>query len=184
MQYTGIQNSPLGEILVVDDGKAILEVRFLDFTLSPHNKNFSIKTQFKKSAFLQSNSAKESCKQSSLTLASFSQIEEYFAQKRKVFTLPLNPKGTAFQKSVWEILRTIPYGEILSYGEVAKRLNKPNSARAIGGANHNNPIAIFIPCHRVINANGSINGYASGIQKKIELLKLEGYTPKKGLRKL
>ncbi|MCI5968390.1 methylated-DNA--[protein]-cysteine S-methyltransferase [Helicobacter sp.] len=162
-QYVGIQNSPLGEILVMDNGEEILEVRF--------RQNIS-------QLYLQSH------KQSPLTLATFSQLKEYLTQKRQVFTLPLNPKGTAFQKSVWKILCTIPYGETLSYGKIADIIGNPKSARAIGSANHHNPIAILIPCHRVISANGAINGYASGIQKKIELLKLEGYKPKKGLWKL
>lgn len=170
MRYGGIQNSPLGQILVIDDGEVILEVRFLDSVFNTYSTQ-NVLTQ-------------HSLIQSPLTLATFLQLQEYFSKIRKTFTLPLSPKGTAFQQSVWKILRTIPYGETLSYGEVAKALDKPKSARAIGGANHHNPIAILIPCHRIINANGTINGYASGIQRKIELLKLEGYKPKRGLWRL
>lgn len=159
MQYGGIQSSPLGEILVIDNGRSILEVRFLDSNI----KNYS----------LNNIAIKNLLKESPLTLKAFLQIKEYFARKRKTFTLQLDPKGTIFQKSVWKILCTIPYGKTLSYGEVAKILGNPKSARAIGNANHHNPIAILIPCHRVISSNGAINGYASGIQRKIELLELE-----------
>jgi len=104
------------------------------------------------------------------------QLEEYFAKKRTVFTLPLVPKGTAFQQSVWNALLDIPYGETRTYGEIARAIGKPAACRAVGLANHNNPIAIVIPCHRVIGANGSLTGYASGLKVKQQLLTLEGNT--------
>ncbi|MBX7490290.1 methylated-DNA--[protein]-cysteine S-methyltransferase [Helicobacter turcicus] len=183
MQYGGIQNSPLGKILVIDDGEVILEVRFLDSVFNASCIDNSL-TEWHSTQSIQNILVQHSLIQSQLTLATFSQLQEYFSKMRKTFTLPLNPKGTTFQQSVWKILRTIPYGETLSYGEVAKTLGKPKSARAIGGANHHNPIAILIPCHRVISANGTINGYASGVQRKIKLLKLEEYKPKKDLWRL
>lgn len=101
------------------------------------------------------------------------ELEEYFAGKRKQFDLPLKAKGTDFQKQVWAQLEKIPYGETRTYGEVAQMMGKPKSARAIGMANHNNPILILVPCHRVIGADGSLTGYAAGIKAKKFLLDLE-----------
>lgn len=102
------------------------------------------------------------------------QILEYFEGKRQNFSLPIAPEGTAFQKKVWKALQNIPYGQTRSYGEIAKEIGQCHAARAVGNANHNNPIAIVIPCHRVIGANGKLTGYYSGIDKKEFLLKLEG----------
>ncbi len=102
------------------------------------------------------------------------QLEEYFAKKRTVFELPLAPSGTAFRLSVWQQLLKIPYGTTLSYGDVAKLLGKPGAAQAVGQANRYNPLPIFIPCHRVINANGTLGGYdGSNITLKHFLLALE-----------
>lgn len=101
------------------------------------------------------------------------QLNEYFEGSRKVFDLPLRPEGTLFQCQVWDALLEIPYGATAGYGEIAKRVGRPKAARAVGGANHNNPIPIIIPCHRVIGANGSLTGYAGGLDIKIRLLELE-----------
>ena len=101
------------------------------------------------------------------------QLNEYLAGKRKNFDLPLAPEGTAFQKAVWNALQKIPYGETCSYGEVAKNIERPKASRAVGMANNRNPIMIFIPCHRVIGANGKLVGYAGGLDVKERLLKLE-----------
>lgn len=106
--------------------------------------------------------------------AARAQLKEYFCGNRREFDLPLNPKGTEFQKRVWAELLKIPYGEVLSYGELAKRIGNPNASRAVGGANHNNPVMIVVPCHRVIGKNGSLTGYAGGIEIKRRLLELEG----------
>ena len=102
-----------------------------------------------------------------------SQLREYFAGTRKNFDLPLSPNGTAFFQSVWKALRSIPYGETCTYGDIAKEINRPTAARAVGMANHHNPIMIVIPCHRVIGANGQLTGYASGLEVKKKLLELE-----------
>ncbi|QBG36510.1 methylated-DNA--[protein]-cysteine S-methyltransferase [Litorilituus sediminis] len=102
------------------------------------------------------------------------QLHEYFAGKRKAFDLPLAPKGTAFQQLVWQQLANIPYGEVYSYGDIAKLVNKPKGSQAVGGANGRNPISIIVPCHRVIGANGSLTGYAGGIERKLWLLNHEG----------
>jgi len=101
------------------------------------------------------------------------QLGEYFDGKRKSFDLPLEVLGTDFQKKVWAALAEIPYGETRSYKDIAKRIACPKGFRAIGQANHNNPISIIIPCHRVIAADGSLGGYGGGHENKTLLLKVE-----------
>lgn len=101
------------------------------------------------------------------------ELLEYCAGFRRVFDLPLEPHGTEFQRLCWSELCRIPYGSCISYGELARRIGKPGAARAVGQANHNNPIAIMIPCHRVIAANGSLGGYGGGLSLKRRLLELE-----------
>ncbi|MCF0161743.1 MAG: methylated-DNA--[protein]-cysteine S-methyltransferase [Fusobacterium necrophorum] len=101
------------------------------------------------------------------------QLQEYFAGRLQHFDLPLHPQGTEFQKKVWKALMSIPYGETRSYGEIAKQIGKEKAVRAVGGANHVNPISIVIPCHRVIGKNGSLTGYGGGLKIKETLLTLE-----------
>jgi methylated-DNA-[protein]-cysteine S-methyltransferase len=101
------------------------------------------------------------------------QLEAYFAGRLRVFDLPLRLTGTPFRLRVWEQLRQIPYGQVISYGELARRVGKPTAARAVGGANHHNPIPILIPCHRVVAADG-LGGYGGGAPLKRTLLALEG----------
>jgi methylated-DNA-[protein]-cysteine S-methyltransferase len=101
------------------------------------------------------------------------QLEEYFAGSRTRFDLSLVPPGTPFQKTVWAALVRIPFGATASYGEIARAVGRPDASRAVGGANHRNPIAIIIPCHRVIGANGSMTGYGGGLPRKRILLDLE-----------
>ena len=101
------------------------------------------------------------------------QMGEYFSGTRREFTLPLAPRGTAFQIKVWNALSAIPYGQTRNYRDIALQIESPNAVRAVGGANHHNPISIIIPCHRVIGANGSLTGYGGGLDKKEALLTLE-----------
>jgi methylated-DNA-[protein]-cysteine S-methyltransferase len=101
------------------------------------------------------------------------QLEEYFAGARREFELDLAPSGSPFQLSVWRELQAIPYGETASYGEIAAAVGQPGAARAVGGANNRNPIAIVVPCHRVIGANGTLTGYGGGLPRKQQLLALE-----------
>lgn len=101
------------------------------------------------------------------------QLKSYFAGELRNFELPLLPEGTYFQKSVWTELRNIPYGETVSYQELAKRVGKPKAARAVGAANGANPIPIIIPCHRVIGGDGSLTGFGGGLPLKRKLLELE-----------
>ena len=101
------------------------------------------------------------------------QLSEYFEGTRQSFSLPLHLTGTEFQLKVWDELQRIPYGTTISYGELAKRAGNPKGSRAVAQANHNNPVCIVVPCHRVINADGSLGGYAPGPALKQQLLDLE-----------
>jgi methylated-DNA-[protein]-cysteine S-methyltransferase len=101
------------------------------------------------------------------------QIEEYLNGKRKKFSLPLAMRGTEFQMDVWRALQSIPYGETRSYKEIAELVNRPKAVRAVGMANHRNPISIIVPCHRVIGHDGSLTGYGGGLPLKRYLLELE-----------
>jgi len=141
--------SPLGLLTLVEEEERLTQLLFgeIDFQRSP-----------------QSTALLEQCKK---------ELEEYFQRKRKHFDIPLAPKGSAFQQQVWTALQAIPYGESISYGELAKSIGRPRAFRAVGGANHRNPIPIIIPCHRVIGADGSLTGYGGGLGKKIFLLELE-----------
>lgn len=102
------------------------------------------------------------------------ELEEYFAGRRSVFSVPLSMHGTAFQEKVWRALTKIPYGETISYGELARRVGNEKACRAVGMANHVNRLPIFIPCHRVVGANGKLTGYAGGLEIKRILLETEG----------
>ncbi|MEG1536870.1 MAG: methylated-DNA--[protein]-cysteine S-methyltransferase [Clostridiales bacterium] len=101
------------------------------------------------------------------------QLTAYFNGERQRFTIPLQPDGSPFQLRVWQALTTIPYGKTASYGQIAAAIGKPTAARAVGSANHQNPIAILIPCHRIIGADGSLTGYGGGLPLKQALLDLE-----------
>lgn len=145
----------MGEITIIDNGEAIIE---LDFG-NNLNKEIEIKeTQLIKEA-------KE-------------QLEEYFNGERKEFHLPLEPKGTEFQKQVWRALRKISYGTTKTYKEIAVEVGNEKACRAVGMANNKNPIPIIIPCHRVIGSNNKLVGYAGGLELKEKLLSLEKTTVK------
>ena len=101
------------------------------------------------------------------------QLGEYFAGRRRSFSLPLDFKGTPFQRRVWSALLTIPYGETRSYGEIARQIGNPAAVRAVGAANGRNPVSIIAPCHRVIGATGKLTGFAGGLETKARLLALE-----------
>jgi methylated-DNA-[protein]-cysteine S-methyltransferase len=102
------------------------------------------------------------------------QLGEYFAGERRTFDLPLSPQGTDFQREVWWSLAEIPYGETISYAQLATRVGKPTATRAVGAANGRNPLPIVLPCHRVIGADGSLTGFGGGLPTKRYLLALEG----------
>lgn len=108
-----------------------------------------------------------------LLLETAAQLQAYFAGNLRRFDLPLSPSGTLFQQKVWTALRSIPYGETKSYGEIAAAVGSSKACRAVGMANHRNPLPIFIPCHRVIGTGGKLTGYAGGLDRKRFLLELE-----------
>ncbi len=111
--------------------------------------------------------------ETSLIKETAQQLEQYFSKKRKVFNLPVKPEGTDFQVKVWNSLTEITYGETRSYKELAAMTGNPKACRAVGMANNRNPVAIIIPCHRVIGHDGSLTGYAGGLELKKQLLELE-----------
>jgi len=102
------------------------------------------------------------------------QLEAYFAGRRRAFDLRLEPLGSPFERAVWQALLDIPYGTVVSYADVARAVGRPGAARAVGSANGRNPIAVIIPCHRVIGADGALRGYGGGLAAKLALLRLEG----------
>ena len=149
-QFYKVYETSMGKIMIVSDGEAITASRFCnDEELYGSQSSVPI---MDKAAI---------------------QLEEYFTGGRKEFDIPLAPKGTDFQLTVWKQLRQIPYGETRSYKQVAQSINKPNASRAIGMANNKNPLLIFIPCHRVVGASGELVGYAAGLETKRCLLELE-----------
>ncbi|HTZ10513.1 MAG TPA: methylated-DNA--[protein]-cysteine S-methyltransferase [Acidimicrobiales bacterium] len=101
------------------------------------------------------------------------QLEEYFAGRRRRFTVPLAPAGTPFQRRVWDALGTLPYGTTVSYGRLARLVDRPGAARAVGHANARNPLAVVVPCHRVVGSSGALTGYGGGLDAKRFLLELE-----------
>lgn len=111
--------------------------------------------------------------QTALLLTAAKQVQEYFAGQRVTFDIPLQLSGTAYQKQVWNVVSSIPYGNVLSYQQIALRLGQEKGARAVGNANHNNPILLFMPCHRVVSSSGQLQGYVGGLYRKQYLLDLE-----------
>ena len=157
--YTHRIQSPVGRLDLYADEKSLLALTF-----SGHN-------DLSAPSFTRVESLK---KENPVIKKAVKQLTEYFAGKRKEFDLDLRPAGTVFQKKAWAALRKIPFGTTLSYKEQAAKIGSVKAVRAIGSANGQNPIAIIIPCHRVIASNGKISGYAGGPQIKAQLLQLEG----------
>jgi methylated-DNA-[protein]-cysteine S-methyltransferase len=146
--------SPIGELLLVGDGETLSGLYMQD-----GRKPQRIATDWSESA------------------APFAdvkrQLEEYFAGERTTFEVKLAAEGAPFEREVWHALEEIPFGETVSYGEIARRVGQPTAARAVGTANGRNPIAVIVPCHRVIGADGSLTGYGGGLERKRLLLELE-----------
>lgn len=168
MQYISHYNSPLGAILLAADDTGLTGLWFEE------QKYFAAGLDDK-------------CEERELPVFETAKhwLDIYFSGNEPDFTPPLNFIGTKFQKEVWEILLTIPYGRTMSYGEIAKQIagkrgTEHLSAQAVGGAVGHNKISVIVPCHRVVGSNGSLTGYAGGIDKKIRLLELEK-TDMKGL---
>ena len=150
MTQTLYFESPLGLMMAQEQDGAIIA---LDFIKSPLPDTAEAQTP--------------------LLLEAKKQVLEYFAGLRRGFDLPLAPPGTPFQQKVWQALCAIPYGQTRSYGQIAAQIGNPKAGRAVGGANHRNPISLIQPCHRVIGANGRLTGYGGGLDKKEALLALE-----------
>ncbi len=156
-------NTKIGKLIIASFKNKICMVSFSDFK----NRN-TINDKIKKE--LQAEFVE---KETKLIIKTKKQIDEYLEGKRKNFDIPILMLGTNFQKQVWTELMNIPYGETISYLDLAKKINNPKAVRAVGGANGANSIAVIIPCHRVINSNGKIGGYGGGISVKKRLLKIE-----------
>lgn len=146
---------PIGTLGLMDDGQGISRVFLWREETAPNAEEGS----------------------TPLTLRAAAELEEYFAGARRQFTVPLSPSGTDFQLAVWRALRAIPYGQTRTYGEIAAAVGRPRAARAVGMANHDNPLLILTPCHRVIGSNGKLTGFACGLEVKRRLLALEGAGP-------
>ncbi len=154
MIYHTFMSSPLGNILLTADDHGLTGINFQNGTEAKKPPHGSVEsaTPFEEAV---------------------RQIGAYFRGALKRFNLPLSLSGTLFQRSVWSALCDIPYGETISYGELAKRIGKPTACRAVGAANGRNPLPIVVPCHRVIGSDGRLTGYNGGIHLKEYLLKLE-----------
>lgn len=161
MLYTSHYASPLGGMTLVSDGTALVGLYFDGQKYAAEGLDA---TRTQKSLLIFEEARRW--------------LDIYFSGRKPDFMPALAPHGTAFQQSVWEILRTIPYGETTTYGAIARRIEQNTgcrmSAQAVGGAVGRNPISILIPCHRVVGTNGSLTGYAGGIDKKERLLRWEG----------
>lgn len=156
MQYNYYYNSPIGVLEITEQNAHITGVRLL-------TKGEKVPSK------------EEESQLSPLLAEACTQLAEYFEGERKRFELPIAyPCGTQFQHVVWNALRDIPYGETRSYEDVAKAIGNPKAVRAIGQANTRNPILLLVPCHRVINKNGTIGGFGCGVEVKKQLLQLEG----------
>lgn len=151
MKCIKYMNTKIGNIAILEENNKIIEIQI--------NKNIEDSNILKKDTLLLRKTEK--------------QLEEYLEGERKMFDVPLNPKGTKFMKEVWTALQDIPYGEVKTYQQIAEKVGNPKAARAVGMANHKNPIPIIIPCHRVIGTNGKLVGYALGMDMKKFLLEWE-----------
>ena len=177
MKKTDFYISPIGLILLESDGESLIRLDFTDETCASELKS----------------SSKELLPKETLEVFSETKrwLDIYFSGRKPDFTPPLSMKTTAFRKAVWKIMLKIPYGHTMTYGEIADKIAKQKniarmSAQAVGGAVAHNPVSLIIPCHRVVGTNGSLTGYAGGIDKKIKLLTMEKadmssfFIPKKG----
>jgi methylated-DNA-[protein]-cysteine S-methyltransferase len=153
LRYTTI-DSPIGELLLLGEDRGLSGLYMQD-----GRKPARIVNDWERDA--------------SAFASTIAQLDEYFDGRRATFDVPLELRGTPFEQRVWRALQDIPYGETASYGKVAQRIGAPSAARAVGLANGRNPIAVIVPCHRVIGANGTLTGYGGGLERKQLLLELE-----------
>jgi methylated-DNA-[protein]-cysteine S-methyltransferase len=149
--------TPLGTVLATAEGGFVTSLNFIDAKFAPPVANDW-----------------EEDPQSSPLRECAEQLAEYFAGNRRSFDLPVAPRGTPFQKRVWQEIARVPFGETITYAELASRAGAPGSARAAGAATGRNPIGVVVPCHRIVGADGSLTGYAGGLERKAKLLEIEG----------
>lgn len=155
MTFFTTMDSPVGDLALVGDGEALSGLYMTDHR---HRPPLAPGARRDDRAFAQARR----------------QLDEYFAGERTRFILPLRMEGTDFQRAVWRALLDIPYGETMSYGELARSIGRPGASRAVGLANGRNPVSIVVPCHRVIGSSGALTGYGGGMERKRFLLDLEG----------
>ncbi len=155
MNHYIVVDSPVGEVTIQTSDKGITGVWFENHTTKPQTLGMCSPTH-------------------PILVEAKRQFELYFSAKLTSFSLPIDAKGTEFQKRVWSELCQIPYGQSISYQELANRIGKPKAVRAVGAANGKNTISVIVPCHRVIGKNGKLTGYAGGVERKKRLLELEG----------
>ncbi len=165
MNYHALIDTPIGKLLLTTNGDALTGLYFDTARGWPR---YALEGRLDAAAGVLPQAAR--------------QLEEYFAGERRDFDLPLQMHGTEFQRQVWQLLRDIPYGVTCSYGELARRGRNPTAFRAVGLANGRNPIAVIVPCHRVIGADGSLTGFGGGIDRKRWLLTHEHALPTRVLR--
>ena len=151
MQYFQKTKTPLGILFLVEKDGFLTHITTKPITFSSNKKE----------------------EKTPLLKETIRQLQEYFSNKRICFSLPLAPNGTDFQAKVWEAVLEIPFGETRTYQDIAKKIQKPNASRAVGGAIGKNPLLVLIPCHRVIGTNGNLTGFSAGIEQKKHLLTLE-----------
>lgn len=149
MKYGYTYDFPIGKLTIVENNQKIVAISF------QNNHDYQ-------------------CLKTKTIQQAKKQLDEYFAGQRQIFDLPLQLTGTPFQNKVYQALLTVPYGQTASYQDIAKMINHPKSYRAVGQANHHNPLVIVVPCHRIIRANQSLGGYGGGLDIKKYLLNLEG----------
>ena len=163
MIYTDYIDTPLGLFEFKASEQGITQAIFCGDKLNNTQQESVIKTKAQSNTI--TNEITDRCKL---------QLQEYFNGTRQAFDLPLAPRGTEFQQTVWACLNTLKFGEYCSYKYIAKMIGKPKASQAVGGANGRNPLTLIVPCHRVIGTNGSLTGYAGGIERKLWLLAHEG----------
>lgn len=166
MSYYDIIETPIGRLFIGGSARGIHRVDFIDDGPKARDEPSEV-------ALLERESGEPAERDSEAAAFASSQLIEYFAGDRTEFDLTLAPVGTDFQLRVWTALLDVPYGETVSYGEIAEAVGKPTASRAVGAANGQNPISIIAPCHRIIGANGSLTGYGGGLDRKAWLLNLE-----------
>ena len=158
MNYLTNYSSPIGDMAIISDGQSINRVSFLN-------------QKYFKPSLVDEISSEDDLE---IFAKAKAYLDDYFKGLNPEIDFKLNPHGTDFRLKVWKLLLEIPYGETVTYGQIAQKISPTMAAQAVGGAVGANPIAIMIPCHRVIGKNGDLTGYAAGLDKKIELLKIEG----------